>query len=348
MNVMQGKMKLLVLLVSVFPVVASAAALDTKTADLAHDAMKRGVLWLESHQEKDGRLGPEKYPAITALALSALKAAGSTNLAVLTKADNYLKHFLNTKTTDPLIGYNADICRKLLGLATSANLSRQHAAVDREYSRSAREFELRQIAWQKQRAELAKENKGDPDRMMAGKVAEAAVSVGLRAEGGKIAGSGQSTADSSHPTARAPRGYGSMTYQGMMDLLYDDVKADDPRVDAMVDWTERGFILDEREGKGQAGIFYFYHALSKCLNACGEPVIQSLRGGNPIQWREQLIYKLVSLQTKEVDGAGYWVNTDKTYMEGDPFLVTTYALLTLENALGGKAGKVRELAKRTQ
>ena len=39
-------------------------------------AVARGVAWLEAQQRENGSMGDEKYPAMTALALSALRAGG--------------------------------------------------------------------------------------------------------------------------------------------------------------------------------------------------------------------------------------------------------------------------------
>ena len=39
-------------------------------------AVARGVAWLEDQQRADGSLGAEKYPAVTALALAALRSGG--------------------------------------------------------------------------------------------------------------------------------------------------------------------------------------------------------------------------------------------------------------------------------
>ena len=75
--------------------------------------------------------------------------------------------------------------------------------------------------------------------------------------------------------------------------------------------------------------------MSKCLAASGEEFIRPLDGGAGIRWREELINKLVALQKRATsDRTGYWVNEVNSYLEGDPVLVTAYAILTLQQALG--------------
>ena len=117
-----------------------------------------------------------------------------------------------------------------------------------------------------------------------------------------------------------------------MRLLHDDPKGNDPRVDALMDWAERAWSLDENPGKGKAGLFFFYHALTKCLDASGEDAIMPMTGGTPIRWREEFVRKLIAMQRVDPEKrTGYWVNENKSYMEDDPVLVTAYCLLVLES-----------------
>ena len=299
----------------------------------ADAAVARAVRWLESKQAEDGSLGPRKYPAVTALALTAMRSAGGTNQAVIAKAERYVKAFLSKPPSSAMDGHNADICRRLLrlpdpkGAKATEDWASARARLDRDDSARAREFELRQIQWQKDYAELKKKGQGDPDRLMAAKVAHAALGIPEPAE---------SRTSPEKPQPKARRGYGSLTYAGMLGLLHDDVKPDDPRVDAMMDWAERGWSLDSNPGKGQQGLYFFYQALAKCLDAGGEEEITPLTGGTGIRWREQVVRRLVMLQKSEQDGkSGYWVNGDASYMEDDPVLVTSYAVLAIERALGG-------------
>lgn len=129
------------------------------------------------------------------------------------------------------------------------------------------------------------------------------------------------------------RSYGSMTYAGLLSLIYSDVNKDDPRVKSAFDWSVKHWTLDENPGIGSDGLYFFYNVLSKSLAAygCNRIVVGS---GQTVNWRSELIKKLLSLQKIDPkSGAGYWVNESGRWWEADPVLVTSYSLLAIEIAL---------------
>lgn len=129
------------------------------------------------------------------------------------------------------------------------------------------------------------------------------------------------------------RSYGSMTYAGLLSLIYSDVSKSDPRVTSAFDWAAKHWTLDENPGIGDDGLFYFYNILSKSLAAYGSDRI-IVGDGQTINWRAELIKKLLSLQKIDPKtGFGYWVNKSGRWWESDPVLVTAYSLLALEIAL---------------
>ncbi|MBN1268314.1 MAG: cycloartenol synthase [Kiritimatiellae bacterium] len=129
------------------------------------------------------------------------------------------------------------------------------------------------------------------------------------------------------------RTYGSMTYAGLLSLIYSQVDRDDPRVRSAFDWTTRHWSLDENPGMGQEGLYYFYNVISKGLAAYGQNPI-TLTSGQMLNWRTELIRKLIALQKVDPEtGHGYWVNESGRWWEADPVLVTSYSLLALEVAL---------------
>ncbi|HIE10292.1 MAG TPA: cycloartenol synthase [Kiritimatiellae bacterium] len=134
------------------------------------------------------------------------------------------------------------------------------------------------------------------------------------------------------------RTYGSMTYAGLLSLIYAEVDRNDPRVRSAFDWARRHWTLDENPGMGADGLFYFYNVLAKCLAVLGRSSIP-LQDGTSIDWRTELARRLVSLQKIEADGGlGYWVNEKSgRWWESDPVLVTAYSLLALEMASGTPA-----------
>ena len=75
---------------------------------------------------------------------------------------------------------------------------------------------------------------------------------------------------------------------------------------------------------GDAGLYYYYQLFAKALSAMDQPTITDA-SGKAHNWRADLVRALVSRQ--QADGS--WVNSNARWMEGDPNLVTGYALLAL-------------------
>jgi squalene-hopene/tetraprenyl-beta-curcumene cyclase len=134
-------------------------------------------------------------------------------------------------------------------------------------------------------------------------------------------------------TPRSLRSYGSMTYAGFKSLLYAGLARDDVRVRAAYDWVRRHLSFQENPGLGKQGLFYYYHAMARALNAAQQPTISPLAvdgtEGEAINWREALIDALATRQRDD----GAWVNEANRWMEDQPELVTIYAVLALEEAL---------------
>ena len=120
------------------------------------------------------------------------------------------------------------------------------------------------------------------------------------------------------------RSYGSMTYAGLKSMIFAGVTPDDPRVKAAYKWATQHYTLEENPGLGGAGLFYYYHTFAKALDAMGHDVIED---SNSVKhdWRQELVAELATHQNKD----GSFVNDTTRWMEGDPQLVTGYALLTL-------------------
>lgn len=130
------------------------------------------------------------------------------------------------------------------------------------------------------------------------------------------------------------RSYGSITYAGLLALIYANVSRDDVRVRSAFDWAARHWSLDENPGMGSEGLYFFYNVLSKSLAAYGQEAIPR-KDGAWVNWREDLAQKLVRTQVIDPDtGHGYWLNDTGRFWENDPTLVTAYSLLALEWAAG--------------
>lgn len=120
------------------------------------------------------------------------------------------------------------------------------------------------------------------------------------------------------------RSYGSMTYAGLKSMIYAGVEANDPRVKAAREWIERHYSLEENPGMGLQGLFYYYHTFAKALDAVGLDSLTDADGTRH-DWRKELAHELAGRQLDD----GSWVNQERRWLEGDPNLVTAYALLSL-------------------
>jgi squalene-hopene/tetraprenyl-beta-curcumene cyclase len=124
----------------------------------------------------------------------------------------------------------------------------------------------------------------------------------------------------------ALRGYGSMSYAGLLSLVYADLDSADPRVKAVTSWINDNYTLKENPGLGGQGLYYYYHVMAKTLVAANIPELQA-KDGLKIDWRSDLAAKVINGQRED----GSWINTEASrWMENDPILVTSYAIMTLQ------------------
>jgi squalene-hopene/tetraprenyl-beta-curcumene cyclase len=120
------------------------------------------------------------------------------------------------------------------------------------------------------------------------------------------------------------RSYASMTYAGLKSMIYAGLTREDPRVKAALAYITRHYSLDENPGLGQQGLYYYYHTFGKTMAMLETPTVTDA-AGVAHNWRAELIDAL----TKRQQPDGSWVNSADRFMEGDPNLVTAYALLAL-------------------
>jgi squalene-hopene/tetraprenyl-beta-curcumene cyclase len=151
-------------------------------------------------------------------------------------------------------------------------------------------------------------------------------------------GSGQSNAPmmeetlSDGTTASRLRCYGSMTYAGFKSYLYANLKKDDPRVTAAMDWIARNYTLDENPGVGTDGLYYYYVTFAKAMEARGEKEIVTIAADGTRatrEWSKDLFEKLATLQQED----GSFKSVDDRWMENNPVLITAYALVAMQAAL---------------
>jgi squalene-hopene/tetraprenyl-beta-curcumene cyclase len=141
--------------------------------------------------------------------------------------------------------------------------------------------------------------------------------------------------DKPEPDGSLP-GYGSMTYAGIKSLIYCGVSKDDPRIKKALEWTENHYTLDSNPGmpkiRQHQGLYYYYHSMAKCLEVLGVKKLKAV-DGKEHDWRAEITQALAKQQKDD----GSWVNDKDSWMEGDPNLVTGYALMTLSHCKPVKA-----------
>ncbi|MGB0775021.1 MAG: hypothetical protein ACPGUY_04200, partial [Akkermansiaceae bacterium] len=121
------------------------------------------------------------------------------------------------------------------------------------------------------------------------------------------------------------RSYGSMSYAGLLSMVYADLDAKDPRVIAVKKWLGNNYTIKENPGLGQQGLYYYYHTMAKALAAAGVDKLP-LKGGGEADWRKDIAQKILTSQRED----GSWLNENARWWENQPELVTAYGVLTLE------------------
>ena len=128
------------------------------------------------------------------------------------------------------------------------------------------------------------------------------------------------------------RSYGSMTYAGFKSMLYAQVSRDDPRVRAAIKWIRKHYTLQHNPNmpgaKSNEGLYYYYHVFARAMRAWGEETITDALG-TPHAWRSELCEAVISRQRED----GSWLNTEDRWYEGNPHLVTAYAVLAIQTTL---------------
>jgi len=144
--------------------------------------------------------------------------------------------------------------------------------------------------------------------------------------GGFIYAPGRSNAGQTNLASgrTALRSYGSMSYAGLLSYIYADLKFDDPRVVAAMDWLRGNYTVEENPGMGPQGLYYYYLLMAKALTFAGVDTLET-KDGRKINWREELALKLINLQHAD----GSWANENGRWWEKDPILDTAYTVTAM-------------------
>ncbi len=327
-------------------------------------AIDKGQAWLVSSQNTNGFWSSPDYPAVTALALTAFELRSRGQEPKPAAVKNGYAYLLSCVKPDggiyhkDLSSYNTSIAltalvvgnrpewRPIIEKARKFVVSLQTASGGIGYGKDDKEPDLSNTSWALEALAISKSYLG-PENSLDGsdlnwKAAiaflqscqnlpshnsAAWVSDDPQNKGGFIYAPAASKAGETNlPSGRvALRSYGSMSYAGLMSYIHADLKRDDPRVTAVMDWLRANYSVDENPALGQEGLYYYYHTMAKALTVYGADMLVTKDGRN-IKWGEQLALKLINLQHTN----GSWANENGRWWEKDPSLVTAYTLMALE------------------
>ncbi|CAN5289406.1 terpene cyclase/mutase family protein [soil metagenome] len=125
-------------------------------------------------------------------------------------------------------------------------------------------------------------------------------------------------------------GYGSMTYAGIKSMIYAGVDKNDPRMKKALEWMIKNYTTELNPGmppqRAQYGLFYYYHTMAKTLDVLGSDTFTDDKGVQH-DWRADIFNAIAKRQQPD----GSWKNDSDRWMEGDPNLVTGYALMALSH-----------------
>jgi squalene-hopene/tetraprenyl-beta-curcumene cyclase len=117
-------------------------------------------------------------------------------------------------------------------------------------------------------------------------------------------------------------------------MIYAGLTKDDPRVKAAWNWITSNWTLDENPGmrasgpeNARDGLFYYYQTFAHALAAYGQPVVSDA-SGTKHDWRLELIEMAKKAQRKDGSFVG-----GRKWMEENPVLATTFAVLALQEAM---------------
>ncbi len=128
----------------------------------------------------------------------------------------------------------------------------------------------------------------------------------------------------------ALRSYASMSYAGLLSLIYADMKPTDARITSVKTWLAKNYSVTENPGMGAQGLYYYYHTMAKALTISKIDEL-TLPDGKKVNWRKDLSQALFNAQKSD----GSWLNDNARWMEKDPILSTAYSCLTLAHISQG-------------
>ncbi len=292
------------------------------------DAVEKGFTWLLAQQKEDGGIynrGLSVYN--TATAVTALMAANRKSFEpAVVKAR---KHLINNQwdldqkgetdnPNDGGVGYGSDNTHTDL---SNTYLAIEALALSKKVIEDGNHGEQPDLDWQAAVKFLSRcqnlEETNDQDW-----ASNDAANKGGFTYSPFASKAGEAETPEGRTTLRS---YGSMSYAGLLSLIYAKVSSNDPRVVAVKEWLGKNYTLTENPGMGDQGLYYYFQTMAKALTAANVDQLQ-LEDGKVVDWRNELAGKLLSGQREN----GSWINDNGRWMESNPVLVTAFTVLALE------------------
>jgi squalene-hopene/tetraprenyl-beta-curcumene cyclase len=351
---------LLFLCVSVVQILTVSAAPEqpsTRGSVSISDALARGARFLKGAQGQNGDW--QEYPGISALAALALIRAGNTERdPAVAKAMRYLVS--QAKPTGAIYS-DKNPATALPNYNTALAITTLHAARNPAYEpviRRAQQFLNRSqfdetegfttkdfvyggigygskpdkpdLSNLQQALEALKETNFSPKAPLWDKAIRFIQRCQNRAESNDQSWAGTDGgfvyASDGESKAGSHSSYGSMTYAGLKSYIYCRVSRSDPRIQAAWSWLRAHYTVQENPGMRDAGLYYYYHTMSKTLAVWGERTLTDTAGRRH-DWSADLSHELIAHQAAD----GSWVNKTPRWWEDNPVLVTAYSMLALAN-----------------
>ncbi len=290
--------------------------------------LKKGFMWLLSNQKDDGGIynrGLSVYN--TATSLTALVAAGDDGYeGAIVKAR---KHLINNQwdtgekgkpdgINDGGVGYGSKNDRSDM---SNTYLSIEALALSKKVIEDGKHGDQPDLDWGAavqflSRCQNLESTNDQPN-----------ASNDEKNKGGFFYGPNETKAESEKlPNGKTPlRSYGSMSYAGLLSLIYAKLTPDDERVVAVKEWLGKNYTVQENPGMGAQGVYYYYSAMAKALSAANIDKLP-LADGTSADWRKDLCSVILSKQRED----GSWMNDNGRWMESNATLTTAYAVMALE------------------
>ncbi len=341
--------------------IAVASAPDP-ARNKAQAAIAKGLDYLRRTQEDDGSWS--KYPATTALAMSAFLRNGRTELnePALRKAVAYVLKsvkpngaiYSDADTATALPNYNTAIVLMALNLTHNAAykptivkaqlfLEKSQLAEGENLDKSSPAYGGIGYGTHPDRPDLANLSMALQSLKESGVPSTAPVfqkaiiflqRVQNRTETNDQAWvkegpkDGGFAYDSTGKTQVKDKGehasMGAMTYSGLESYIFCGVTKDDPRAKAAWDWIREHYTTTEHPGMGDTSLYFYYHAMAKTFGVYGVKTFKDSKGVIH-DWAKDLSTEIAGKQHAD----GSWYNTNARYWENQPGLVTSYSLICL-------------------